>query len=109
MFLWQQWYVAAMPNEVQHTPLGRVICGEAVVMFRGEDGRVVALQDQCPHRKYALSKGRVEGSEIVCLYHSLKFNGCKILITGRGIAMIQPVFPDQHPDLEFGKYLENCH
>ncbi|MSQ51625.1 MAG: aromatic ring-hydroxylating dioxygenase subunit alpha [Betaproteobacteria bacterium] len=75
MFLKQQWYVAAMPGEVNRAPLGRIICGEAVVMFRREDGAVVALQDQCPHRKYALSKGRVEGSEIVCLYHGLKFNG----------------------------------
>ena len=75
MLLKQQWYVAAMPDEVRREPLGRMICGEALVLFRGEDGRIVALQDQCPHRKYALSKGRVEGSEIVCLYHGLKFNG----------------------------------
>jgi phenylpropionate dioxygenase-like ring-hydroxylating dioxygenase large terminal subunit len=75
MFLKQQWYVAAMPGEVGREPLGRMICGEAVVMFRQENGAVVALQDQCPHRKYALSKGRVEGNDIVCLYHGLKFNG----------------------------------
>lgn len=75
MFLKQQWYVAAMPGEVNGEPLGRMICGEAVVLYRQEDGAVVAMQDQCPHRKYALSRGRVEGSDIVCLYHGLKFNG----------------------------------
>lgn len=75
MLLKQHWYVAAMPGEIGREPLGRLICGEAVVMFRRGDGGVIALQDQCPHRKYALSKGRVEGDEIRCLYHGLTFNG----------------------------------
>ena len=75
MLLRNHWYVAAQPAEVGRHPLGRRLCGDAVVLYRREDGSVVALQDQCPHRKYALSKGRVEGDEIRCLYHGLKFDG----------------------------------
>jgi phenylpropionate dioxygenase-like ring-hydroxylating dioxygenase large terminal subunit len=75
MFLRNYWYVAAQPAEVVNAPLGRRICGDAIVFYRTQDGRAVALQDQCPHRKYALSKGRVEGNEIRCLYHGLKFDG----------------------------------
>jgi phenylpropionate dioxygenase-like ring-hydroxylating dioxygenase large terminal subunit len=75
MFLRNHWYVAAQPAEVGREPLGRRLCGDAVVLYRRGDGRVVALQDQCPHRKYALSKGRIEGDEIRCLYHGLKFDG----------------------------------
>ena len=74
MFLRNQWYVAAQPGEVGQKPLGRRILGEAIVLYRRRDGAPVAMQDQCPHRKYALSKGRVEGDEIRCLYHGLKFD-----------------------------------
>jgi vanillate O-demethylase monooxygenase subunit len=74
MFLRNHWYVAAQPGEVKAEPLGRRIIGDAIVLYRRQDGRVVAMQDQCPHRKYALSKGRVEGDEIRCLYHGIKFD-----------------------------------
>jgi phenylpropionate dioxygenase-like ring-hydroxylating dioxygenase large terminal subunit len=74
MFLRNQWYVAAQPGEVGREPLGRRILGDAIVLYRRQDGAPVAMQDQCPHRKYALSKGRVEGDEIRCLYHGVKFN-----------------------------------
>jgi phenylpropionate dioxygenase-like ring-hydroxylating dioxygenase large terminal subunit len=75
MFLRNHWYVAAQPGEVGRAPLGRRILGDAIVMYRKENGSAVAMQDHCPHRKYALSKGRIEGDEIRCLYHGLKFDG----------------------------------
>ena len=75
MFLRDHWYVAAQPGEVGRTPLARRILGDAIVLYRTQDGAAVAMQDQCPHRKYALSKGRIEGDEIRCLYHGVKFDG----------------------------------
>ena len=75
MFLRNHWYVAAQPGEVGREPLARRILGDAIVLYRTQGGRAVAMQDQCPHRKYALSKGRIEGDEIRCLYHGLKFDG----------------------------------
>ena len=74
-FLLNQWYVAAKAKELTAEPLGRVICGEPVVMFRREDGTAAALDDRCPHRHYALSSGRIVGNDIECGYHGLRFNG----------------------------------
>jgi vanillate O-demethylase monooxygenase subunit len=70
-----QWYVAARSDEVAGAPFGRMICGEPIALFRRRDGSIAALEDRCPHRKYALSKGAVIGDEIQCGYHGLQFDG----------------------------------
>jgi vanillate O-demethylase monooxygenase subunit len=76
MFLRNDWYVACTPDEIFGKPLGRKICGEAMVFFRGEDGQPVALEDFCPHRGAPLSLGFVKEGKIVCGYHGLVM-GCE--------------------------------
>ncbi len=70
------WYVAARAEEVSDKPLGRRICGEAMVFYRRADGSVAALEDFCPHRGAPLSLGFVRGDALVCGYHGLAL-GCK--------------------------------
>ncbi|MBU2065012.1 MAG: aromatic ring-hydroxylating dioxygenase subunit alpha [Gammaproteobacteria bacterium] len=69
------WYVACTPDEFDSKPLGRTICGEPMVFYRGTDNRVVALEDFCPHRGAPLSLGFVENGLLVCGYHGLAM-GC---------------------------------
>ncbi len=76
------WYVACMPDEIDGKPLGRTVCGERVVFFRGPDGAVAALEDWCPHRGAPLSLGRVCEGKLVCGYHGLEM-GCD----GKTVAM----------------------
>ena len=73
-FLRNQWYVAGRSDEVTSQPLGRQICDLPLVLFRDGDGRIAALADQCPHRKYPLSAGEVVAGEIQCGYHGLRFD-----------------------------------
>lgn len=75
------WYVACTPDELDDGPLGRRICGEAMVLFRGADG-VAALEDFCPHRGAPLSLGAVKDGALVCGYHGLQM-GCD----GRTVGM----------------------
>lgn len=75
MFLKNHWYVAAWDDEVGEEPLGRILCGEPVVLFRDSQGRVAALEDVCPHRLLPLSLGTVEGDAIRCRYHGLLLDG----------------------------------
>jgi vanillate O-demethylase monooxygenase subunit len=82
MFLKNAWYVAAMPHELEGRPLGRKVCNEAMVLYRGPEGRVAALEDFCPHRGAPLSLGRVCEGRLVCGYHGLEM-GCD----GRTVAM----------------------
>lgn len=76
------WYVACTPDEIEEKPLGRRICDERMVFFRGEGGKVAALDDFCPHRGAPLSLGTVQDGVLVCGYHGLMM-GCE----GRAVAM----------------------
>jgi vanillate O-demethylase monooxygenase subunit len=44
------------------------------VFFRKKDGRVVGLEDRCPHRGYPLSKGRLIEDTLECGYHGMVFD-----------------------------------
>ena len=76
------WYVACTPDEIAEKPLGRQICGERMVFFRGAEGQVQALEDFCPHRGAPLSLGFVREGHLVCGYHGLTM-GCD----GRTVSM----------------------
>jgi vanillate O-demethylase monooxygenase subunit len=65
------WYVACTPDEIDGKPLGRKICGEKIVFFRGPEGKVAAVEDFCPHRGAPLSLGTVKDGELTCGYHGL--------------------------------------
>jgi vanillate monooxygenase len=69
------WYVACTPDEIADKPLGRTICNEPIVLFRGDEGRVAAVEDFCPHRGAPLSLGFVRDGKLVCGYHGLEM-GC---------------------------------
>jgi phenylpropionate dioxygenase-like ring-hydroxylating dioxygenase large terminal subunit len=51
------------------------LCGQRVVVFRGVDGELRALDAFCPHMGTDLAIGRVEGNEIRCFFHHWRFNG----------------------------------
>jgi vanillate O-demethylase monooxygenase subunit len=72
MFPLNTWYVACTPDEIDAKPLGRRICGQAIVFYRAAGGRVAALEDFCPHRGAALSLGQVTEGRLVCGYHGLE-------------------------------------
>ena len=45
MFARDHWYVVAAGDEIGDRPLGRVVLGEPLVLFRGSDGEAVALAE----------------------------------------------------------------
>jgi vanillate O-demethylase monooxygenase subunit len=67
------WWVIARAAEITREPLQRWALDLPIVLYRCEDGRPVALDDRCPHRWAPLSKGWLEGDELVCGYHGLRF------------------------------------
>lgn len=69
------WYVAAWSCDVpQCTPFAVSILGEPIVIWRGENGRLSALEDRCVHRFAPLSLGRCEGNGLRCMYHGLLYD-----------------------------------
>ena len=68
-----EWYVAAMSDELDQTLRGRRLLDVGVLLYRTGDGTAVALQDRCPHRSFPLSHGMLDGDNVVCGYHGLTF------------------------------------
>lgn len=69
------WYWAMRSDELrrgQAKPLS--FLGRELVIYRGEDGRVRALDAYCPHMGAHLAEGRVEASNIRCLFHNWKYD-----------------------------------
>jgi len=69
-----QWWVAATSDEITRQPMQRWLLDLPVALYRTEAGAVVALDDRCPHRWAPLSRGWLEGDELVCGYHGLRFS-----------------------------------
>lgn len=68
------WYVACWDYTLDETGMFATrIANEPIVIYRGETGRLVALEDRCCHRAAPLSFGRREGDDLRCMYHGLKF------------------------------------
>lgn len=68
------WYPVAHAHEVTGKPLATRLLDERVVVYRLSDGTVSAARDICYHRGVPLSLGHVEGDEIVCKYHGLRYD-----------------------------------
>lgn len=90
MFLRNAWYVAAWDREISGSPLGRILLNEPVVLYRRQDGTAVALEDRCCHRQLPLSMGKVEGDDLRCGYHGLKFDASGKCVEIPGQASIPP-------------------
>jgi phenylpropionate dioxygenase-like ring-hydroxylating dioxygenase large terminal subunit len=74
MWIENAWYVAAWGQDIAEDALfARTILGIPIVFYRTNDGSLTALEDRCCHRMAPLSKGRLEGDALRCMYHGLKF------------------------------------
>lgn len=74
-YLKNAWYPIAWTDEVTPDQLfSRIVAEEAIVLYRKQDGSMVALQDRCPHRFLPLHRGRLRDDAIHCGYHGLAFS-----------------------------------
>jgi len=87
VYISNTWYIAAEPQELGERPLARTLLGKPVVLFKTQSGRIVALDDRCPHRFAPLSLGRVIGENLRCGYHGAEFdcNGACVAVPGQSI------------------------
>jgi len=83
-----------------------MIIGEPLVLYRRGDGTPVALQDRCCHKRAKLSRGRLEGECVRCMYHGLKFepDGRCVEIPGQDVIPIN-AFVTAFPAIERGSWI----
>src|SRR5581483_6495246 len=90
MFLRNAWYVAAWGREIGRTLTRRILLNEPVVLYRTEDGRAVALEDRCCHRRLPLSDGKLVGDRLQCHYHGLEYEPDGRCVFAPGVARLPP-------------------
>jgi len=76
MYVRNAWYCAGWDEAVgigAHDLVVRQIAGRSILLYRTGEGRLVAMEDRCPHRSAPLSLGRKEGDAIRCMYHGMLF------------------------------------
>ena len=75
MFLRNCWYASGWSRDfLTGDVVSTVLLDEPLALYRGTNGNLVALEDRCAHRLAPLSKGEVEGNDLRCMYHGLKFD-----------------------------------
>lgn len=70
------WYIACSSRDISKCQVKSVdICGQKLAIFRGEDGKVRALDAYCPHMGTDLGIGQVDGNLVRCFFHHWAFDG----------------------------------
>jgi phenylpropionate dioxygenase-like ring-hydroxylating dioxygenase large terminal subunit len=86
------WYIAAESHELgQNQVISRSILNEWIALFRGETGKVTAVQDRCLHRTAQLSNGQVLNGKLQCPYHGWTYDEAGKVIS------IPSMGPNQRP------------
>lgn len=101
-FVKNAWYIASWSADLKEKPIGIKVTGEQIVVYRKEDGGVVALGGVCPHRFASMADGVVKGDSIECPYHGLRFGTegqCTLNPHGAGVVPPQ-AFLKHYPAAE---------
>lgn len=69
------WFAIAHAKQVGKKPLQRMLFDTPIVLWRTQQGSIVALEDRCAHRRTPLSAGKVVADGLQCGYHGWTFNG----------------------------------
>lgn len=67
------WFPVALARRVSARPQRVLLFDAPLALARDRTGRVLALEDRCPHRGAPLSAGRMAGDALVCPYHGWSF------------------------------------
>lgn len=68
------WYPVARIQDVSSTPQQVILLDVKMALYKTESGQIHLARDICPHRGVPLTKGWVQGEELVCPYHGLHYN-----------------------------------
>ena len=70
------WYVVGLSHEFKPNSLsGHKIAGQSILIWRTQQGKAVAFDNRCCHKRFPLSEGRLmEDGTLECAYHGLRYN-----------------------------------
>jgi phenylpropionate dioxygenase-like ring-hydroxylating dioxygenase large terminal subunit len=89
----EYWYPGILEKEVgSRKPEMVTLLGDDVCFFRGKSGKVVAVDNACPHRGAKLSKGHCDfKGTLACFYHGMVFDETGLCIAALGEGPLSPM------------------
>jgi cholesterol 7-dehydrogenase len=69
------WYVVAKEADIGPKPMHVRVAGNDIVVFRGAENRVHAIDAYCPHMGANLAGGCVKEGQLVCPFHNWRLDG----------------------------------
>ncbi|GHE43619.1 3-chlorobenzoate-3,4-dioxygenase [Streptomyces longispororuber] len=81
------------------TTLATRFWGHHIVVYRGTDGTLHALEDRCAHRQLKLSGGEVDGCRLTCTYHGWTYDG-----QGHVVHYAHDLFGRAQPEVRIPSY-----
>jgi phenylpropionate dioxygenase-like ring-hydroxylating dioxygenase large terminal subunit len=111
------WYAFCPSSFIKDEPVSLRRCGYKIVLWRGPEGKINALEDHCPHRGAPLSLGKPMGDRIQCDYHGVEVdrNGVAVRVPGNPGCKLEGmkatrVFPvEEHAGMVFGYVGDDAH
>lgn len=65
------WHPVCKVEDILLSGSQTIIAGErTIAMFRLSDGRIMAVDNRCPHKGGPLAEGVLTGNEIICPLHN---------------------------------------
>jgi nitrite reductase/ring-hydroxylating ferredoxin subunit len=82
----EYWYPAILDRRVgARRPELVTLLGDDLCLFRGKSGRVVAVDNACPHRGAKLSSGHCDfKGTLACFYHGMVFDETGLCVAALG-------------------------
>ncbi len=75
MNLPSHWYVIGRSIEVKPKKIVSLTrFGQPIVLWRDRDGKLIVMNDRCPHRFAKLSLGELKDGKLVCPFHGFQFD-----------------------------------
>lgn len=70
------WYAVELGQNLKNEQVKEVTFWKtSIAIFRGQDGKIRAIENRCAHRHLRLSLSEVHGNELVCMYHGWSYEG----------------------------------
>lgn len=103
--IFESWYVVAASTDVGRELSSITVLNQKLVFYRACDGTPVVMDDRCPHRRYSLSKGRLEGDTVQCGYHGFTFDRTGACVFAPGVEGDLNFGVKTYPAVERGNWL----
>lgn len=94
------WYPVEWDKNIKRGQVVEVkFWGRSIALYRGQDGRLRALENRCAHRQLKLSHGQVTGCTLTCTYHGWQYDEA-----GRCVEIPHDLFGNKRPEIQVGSY-----